>query len=347
MLTVFALAHVLAYFAFVRTFALAGTAALLVTRIIFVLMPPGFVTVLLLSRKANNALTRVTYRIFMTWTGFFLYLFMASVLALLIPVRAVGIALFVGALLTAIGGLIQAATIRITAYDIKLRNLPDAWKGRTVAFISDIHLGQVYGAAFSRRIAARVMALEPDIILIGGDLYDGVAVDEKSVIAPLANFAAPLGTYFITGNHDQYGNESAYISAIKGVGITVLDDQAADIEGLQIVGVDYHDTVHADEYAAVLKSVGFDRNRPSILLKHVPSDLQVAANAGVALQLSGHTHRAQLFPMSFLTRRIYHGFDYGHKSFEEMQVVTSSGIGNWGPPMRVGSRSEIVKITLL
>jgi predicted MPP superfamily phosphohydrolase len=84
---------------------------------------------------------------------------------------------------------------------------------------------------------------------------------------------------------------------------------------------------------------------PSILLKHQPDLLGVAESNGVSLQLSGHTHKAQMFPLSLITKWIYHGFDYGLHRFGNMQIYTSSGVGTWGPPLRVGTKAEIVRIT--
>ena len=93
-----------------------------------------------------------------------------------------------------------------------------------------------------------------------------------------------------------------------------------------------------------MQRIGVDRARPSILLKHEPSDLDVAEAAGVSLDLSGHTHHGQIFPLMFFTWQIYKGFDYGLKRIGAMQVFTSSGVGTWGPPLRLGTKSEIVEI---
>jgi predicted MPP superfamily phosphohydrolase len=105
--------------------------------------------------------------------------------------------------------------------------------------------------------------------------------------------------------------------------------------------------VHASKktrFEDILQNLQIDRTLPSILLKHVPSHLDVARKNGITLQLSGHTHRAQMFPFNLFTYLIYRGFDYGLHALGSMQVYTSSGVGTWGPPLRVGTRSEIVEI---
>ena len=339
-------AHWAVYAALVFSFGVTDSTALVCLKIGLALMTLGFMATMAVIRTKNTLVTRTAYKIVATWIGLFFYLLLASVVALVVHIRVVGEVAFIVAVATAVSGLVQAATIRITSYRVMLPNLPESWKGKSIAFISDIHLGQIYGKSFTANIARKLNHLQPDIVLIGGDLYDGVAVDAKAVLAPFRDIVAPLGTFFITGNHDQYGDEASYLEAIKSVGIRVLDNEMADIDGLQIIGVDYHDTARSKNYQGVLNGIVFDPEKASIFMKHVPSDLQIAQASGVGLHLSGHTHQAQMFPLGFISRHVYKGFDYGHKSLGDMQVITSSGVGNWGPPIRVGTKSEIVLITL-
>jgi predicted MPP superfamily phosphohydrolase len=111
---------------------------------------------------------------------------------------------------------------------------------------------------------------------------------------------------------------------------------------LQIIGVDYRDTRREEPFRSILKKIGIDRQKPSILLKHAPLHLQAARDHGITLQLSGHTHQGQVFLFRFITSRVYQGYDYGLKRFGDLLVYTSSGAGTWGPPMRVDTKPEIV-----
>lgn len=205
-------------------------------------------------------------------------------------------------------------------------------------------MGQFYGAWFSRKLVEKIKALSPTLVCVGGDLYDGAMVDKELVIEPFKKLVPPLGLYFITGNHEEFEDTQKYISVIKEVGMRVLNNEKVDIDGLQLVGVDYKDTVKKKAYTKIMESLALDRQKPSILLKHTPRDMEVAERAGISLQISGHTHKAQMYPLSYITRALYKGFDYGLKKFGTMSVYTSSGVGSWGPPMRVGSRAEIVEI---
>ena len=111
---------------------------------------------------------------------------------------------------------------------------------------------------------------------------------------------------------------------------------------MQIVGVPYNHDTHDGHLRSVLQGIGVDRNRASILLTHAPDRPHVAEEAGISLQVSGHTHVGQFFPWTWVARRIYRQFAYGLSRIGKMQVYTSSGAGTWGPPLRLGSSPEIV-----
>jgi predicted MPP superfamily phosphohydrolase len=224
----------------------------------------------------------------------------------------------------------------------------DFWKDKKIVFVSDLHLGNVYRQKFTARVTAKINALNPYAVLIGGDLYDGVVCDEEKLIAPLHTLHPPGGTYFITGNHEYYLPDVPHaLAAIRAAGITVLSDKKIDIGGIDVIGVDYRSAHKKEDFKRVLESIGVDRARPSILLKHEPTNLDVAEATGISLMLSGHTHHGQIFPLMFFTWQIYKGFDYGLKRYGAMQVFTSSGAGAWGPPLRLGTKSEIVEIEFI
>ena len=240
-------------------------------------------------------------------------------------------------------GIFHAKNISVVEIQVPMRHLPLKWKNRKAIWISDLHLGQIHSASFTRKIVKKINTLSYDIIFIGGDLYDGTsAPDIHELIAPLKELSAPQGIYFITGNHEEFGDSGKFISAVKSIGIEILQDRMINVDGLQLIGVDYLTASNRDQFKKILSGLPIDTNKFSILLKHEPKDLDVALDAGISLQISGHTHRAQLWPLGYLANFIYKGFAYGLKTLGDMQIYTSSGVGTWGPPMRVGTNSEIV-----
>ena len=313
----------------------------------------SFVTASLLAYRYTNPPLRAFYRAAAVWTGMLTFLFFAAVLSWII----FGVAQFAGATVnfhhmvevlfgvaavTGFYGVFNASWTRITRTTGQLANLPAAWRGRTAALISDVHLGHVRNGSFLRRMVAKILKEEPDAIFITGDLYDGTAIDAYRAAQPLSNLVAPQGVYFVAGNHEQFGDDGKYMSAISAAGVHVLRNEKVEVDGLQIVGVPYRHATNDDHLATVLRGVSLDRDRASILLTHAPDRPDVAEAAGISLQLSGHTHLGQFIPWSWMARRIYRQFVYGLSRIGKMQVFTSSGAGTWGPPLRLGSNPEIV-----
>jgi len=249
------------------------------------------------------------------------------------------------AIAVGIYGLLNARHVRTRRIGVQLDTLPQSWRGRRALLISDLHLGHVNGSAFSKRIAAMAARLNPDMILFPGDVFDGAKTDPDRLAAPFKQLSPPFGMYFSTGNHDEFGDTPHFLDALKQAGIRVLSNEKVIVDGLQIVGVPYHDTTFPIRLRATLESLSLDRNAASILLNHVPNRLPIVEEAGISLQLSGHTHGGQLFPFTWLTRRVFGKFTYGLHSFGSLKVYTSYGAGTWGPPMRVGTTPEMVLLT--
>lgn len=320
---------------------------------ILAVLSVSFVAASLLAFRYTNAPVRLFYRAAAVWMGLLSFLFVAAVGSWIIfgAANLLGTSLnfhrlveslFGLAAIAGLYGVFNAGWTRITRTTVRLANLPAAWHGRKAALISDVHLGHVRNGRFLRRLIAKILNEEPDAIFIAGDLYDGTAIDAGSAAAPLSALTAPQGVYFVAGNHEQFGDDSQYLNAIAAAGVRVLTNEKVDVEGLQIIGVPYRNAVQDGHFASVLRGVGVDRDRASILLTHAPDRPEIAEAAGVSLQLSGHTHLGQFIPWSWMARRIYRQFVYGLSRIGQMQVFTSSGAGTWGPPLRLGSNPEIV-----
>ncbi len=352
---VLALLHFVIYKAISSIFALSDTWRF-VTGISLIILGLSFIAASALAFFFDNPFTGIYYTVAASWLGVATYLFLASCLyaiALIIVryfvttgsemyVNYFGMMLVAVALALSIYGLIHARSIKVKTVNVSLPQMPASWVGKRAVWISDIHQGAVYSLDFAKEIAGRVAELKPDIIFIGGDFYDGTKVDETAVIKPFADLHPGLGTYFITGNHEEFGNNAHFLTAVKSAGITVLNDEMVNIQGLQLIGVDDRDSINSTKFQSIISSFSIDKSLPSILLKHQPSQLDIASQAGITMQISGHTHKAQIWPLSIFTHLIFKGYDYGLNKWGDMIVYTSSGVGTWGPPMRVGSDSEIV-----
>jgi uncharacterized protein len=322
-------------------------------KLVFGFLSISFVTASLLAFRYNNPLVRAFYRVAAVWVGWLTFLMFAAACSWIIfgMERLAGLTmdfhrmvevLFAAAILFGVYAVFNANWTRVTRITVRLANLPEAWRGRKAALISDLHLGPVRNGGFLRRMIAKISQESPDAIFIAGDLYDGTAIDAVRAAEPLKRLTAPQGVYFVAGNHEQFGDDSKYLNAVSAAGIRVLNSEKVEVEGLQIVGVPYRSAARVGAFASVLRAVGLDRNRASILLTHAPDHPVIAEAAGFSLQLSGHTHLGQFVPWSWMARRIYRQFVYGLSRIGKMQVFTSSGAGTWGPPLRLGSNPEIV-----
>jgi uncharacterized protein len=313
----------------------------------------SFLGASLLAFRYTNPAVRMFYRAAAVWLGMLSFFFLAAVASWFVfgATRLAGLntnfhriaeVLFGAGLVAGLYGVFNASWTRITRITVKLANLPEAWRGRRAALISDLHLGHVRNGSFLRRMVAKILREAPDAIFIAGDLYDGTAIDAKRAAAPLSGLVAPCGVYFVAGNHEQFGDDSKYLRAVEAAGVRVLSNEKVEEDGLQIIGVPYRHARQDGHFASVLQAIGVDRGRASILLTHAPDHPEVAEAAGISLQLSGHTHVGQFIPWSWMARRIYRQFVYGLSCIGKMQVFTSSGAGTWGPPLRLGSNPEIV-----
>ena len=321
------------------------------------LLSISFVAASLLAFRYYNPLVRMFYTVASIWLGMFNFLFLAAVLCWILygaltvsrahVDRTALVSITFGcAFLIGLYGLANASWIRVKRVSVKLPGLPNSWRGRTAALVSDTHLGHVRGHQFISRIVAMLRQLRPDIVFIAGDVYDGTKVEPKHLVAPLKHLSPPLGKFFVTGNHEEFSDPSHYLAALELCGVRVLLDERVVVDGLQLVGVTYHTLVGPERLRSALRSAAIDPRTASILLAHSPQNLFLVEETGISLQISGHTHRGQVFPFTWFTSRIFKQFTYGLNRLGALTVYTSSGAGTWGPPMRVGTTPEIVLIRL-
>lgn len=251
--------------------------------------------------------------------------------------------LFVGLMLY---GTWRARNPVVTAYDVAIAKPAGAYEELNVVLISDTHFGHIIGKSRARQLVAMVNDLEPDLILFAGDTIDDdfrpfVAHD---MAAELSKMKARLGTYGVLGNHDA-GSEDlhAFRAELERAGIRLLVDEWVKVDdSFYVVGRN-----DSRSRGASLQQVlaGVDPSLPVLLMDHQPDRLAESEAAGVDLQVSGHTHRGQLWPGSLITSRIFE-VDWGYLQKGASQFIVSLGYATWGPPVRIGNTPEVVQIHL-
>ncbi|HEU5154422.1 MAG TPA: metallophosphoesterase, partial [Gemmatimonadales bacterium] len=215
--------------------------------------------------------------------------------------------------------------------------------------VSDIHLGPTIGRRFMDDMVARVNALRPDLVAITGDLVDGSISELGPSVAALQNLRSRFGSAFITGNHEYYSGDEEWCDALSGLGVQVLRNRRLSIGdaggSFDLLGVDDWSGKDEHRYDLERALAGRDPERAAVLLAHQPKGFEQAAGRGVGLQLSGHTHGGQMFPFNFMVA-LTTPFTAGLYRHQGGQLYVSRGTGYWGPPFRVGSPPEIVKVVL-
>jgi uncharacterized protein len=259
-----------------------------------------------------------------------------------VDIRSVGLSLLALTALYTLYGLYHATQIRETFLTVSIKNIPQAWVGKKIAQISDTHLGAINGENLARKIARMVNEQKVDLVFLTGDILDGTGDNLSALIEPFERIKAPI--FYITGNHETYLGVDKVVRAVEQTKIKLLRDQMVDLGGLQVLGIDYPQRGQKKNLKPVLEKI--DQTKPSILLWHQPSQIDLARQYHISLQLSGHTHKGQMWPMQISTRLIFKEFYYGLHQIGDYTLYTTSGAGTWGPPMRIGSTPEIVFITL-
>jgi len=249
------------------------------------------------------------------------------------------------------GGYVNALHLRLRTIEIDIDKPAGAgFRTLNIAMASDIHLGTVMGSRRLERIVGRLNVLEPDIVLLPGDIVDESVsrAEEEKMIFCLRSIKAPLGVFSVPGNHEVYGGLEKNLEYLRRGGVRVLQDEAVLVgEAFVLAGRKDPTVLQSKErrmpIREILEKTGADPKLPIILLDHQPVRLGEAVEAGIDLQLSGHTHAGQLFPLNFINKKIWEKY-WGYLRKGKTQYYISCGVGTWGPPVRTGSIPEIVRI---
>ena len=251
-------------------------------------------------------------------------------------------------------GLVKARqTPEVKEVRVALTDLPGNFKGFRIVQITDVHISPTFRRSCVEEIVAVINTLNADIVALTGDLVDGTVGQLAYDVAPLGKIKSAMGKFFVTGNHEYYSGVIEWIAEVRRLGFTVLINEHRIITSgkskMLLAGVtDYRESrILADHRTDPQKALNSAAKTDiKILLAHQPKSIFDAARAGYDLQISGHTHGGQFFPWNFvvgLTQPYVSGL-YRH---EDTQIYVSRGTGYWGPPVRVGSPSEITLIKLV
>ena len=263
------------------------------------------------------------------------------------------VAIIVGVLVlsSVAGGFINTKMIAIKKYSIDIKKSAGGLKSLNLAIASDLHLGTINSYEFMYTVGDKLNAMNPDVILLAGDIIDEDLgpVIKYDVGEHLKRLKAKYGVYAVTGNHEYIGGADPAVEYLRKHDINVIRDSVVKIDNaFYIVGREDRSSrqfggKQRKGLSDIMKVV--DKSLPVIMMDHQPFNLEQAAQNGVDLQLSGHTHNGQLWPFNYIVEKVYE-LAWGYKIIGNTHYYVSCGVGGWGPPIRTGSRPEIINIKL-
>ncbi|MGL5600423.1 MAG: metallophosphoesterase [Silvania sp.] len=261
--------------------------------------------------------------------------------------------LCISTVLSAVGVYNAVQVPEVHRLEIRLKKLPREFDGFTVVQLTDIHTSRLLTGRWVQEVVDKTDALHPDLIVVTGDMADGTVSARKADVSPLASLKAPYGIYAVTGNHEYYFNADAWIKEYSRLGFRFLmnnqvrltkDDATIVLAGVNDdIGSQYGGT--GPDLSKTMS--GLSGNEAVILLDHRPGNAARSAQAGVSLQLSGHTHGGMIRGLDIAAGPVNNGFVSGLYQIGDMTLYVSNGTGLWnGFPLRLGKPSEITLITL-
>ena len=349
--------HFFLYFSLVRFLGIGETKIKVVLALALFLLSISFIVASVLAHYSENVFTREIYFLTSLWLAVGWNLSLTLMLSWMVvgvaklfnadfDYKYLVILSFLGTAMLSGYGIWSAYHPRLKNITVEMRNLPEKWQGKKIVQLSDVHLGHIYGKKFLTDVVAQVNAEKPDMVVITGDLFDGMDGRLEDLVAPFNGLNAPDGTYFVTGNHETYLGVGEILAVLKNTPVHTLDNAVVDVDGMQILGISYPVRGEkSDNLADAIRKVSnFEVTRPNILLYHNPIEAISAKAIGIDLQLAGHTHSGQLFPFQWITRFVYGKYYYGLTVAGDFSAYTSTGVGTWGPTMRTSGRPEVVVI---
>lgn len=368
-LTIYSLLHFYIYSRGIQAFAVGSQARTAFTWT-FWLLAATYPLARIMERVWLSAVSDLLTWIGAFWLAAFLYFLLAVVFidiirlaGMIFPVHLlhgydpakVKLAVFVGvtgiiAVLLA-AGHINAVSTRISAYSLNIAKPGPAGKTMRIVAVSDVHLGTLIGPRRLGRLIRLVNGQKPDLVLFAGDVVDEdlAPVIRYDLGKLLKQIKAPSGVYAVTGNHEYIGGAERAVKYLSDHGITILRDTSVLVaDAVYIVGREDRDRSRFTD--GTRKSLGqltegLDKTKPIIVLDHQPFNLEDVVNSGADLQISGHTHHGQLWPLGYITSAIFE-LSRGYLQKANTHFLVSTGFGTWGPPVRTGNRPEILVINL-
>lgn len=316
--------------------------------VLFAVLTISIILTTAIATKSQNKAAKSAYTLSAVWLGLVFLLFCGLLLYELLsrivalPALSSALVIIIFCLILSIYSMLNAHDISVKAIKIPINGLEKQTK---IIHLSDIHLGIVNKQDYLKEIVNKVNLLNPQAVMITGDLFDGSASIDEEILKPLKELKMPV--FFVIGNHEQIEGLDKIIPLVQKTNMITLRDEYKEWENLTILGVEFAET--PSHLRTALDTIPYPKDKPIILLYHAPAlKANELAKHNISLHLAGHTHNGQIFPFNFIVGLFYAYTKGLHADTKSSSFVyVNSGTGTWGPPMRLGSKSEITLIELV
>jgi len=315
----------------------------------------GFITMSLKTRF-NNILISIYHNLAVLWLGIFLFLSLSILvfevvnLIYRLPPAEAGLAIIIFVAALSIYSLLKALSFKVANVTIPIKNLKSEVK---IVQLSDIHLGVTRNKNYLTKIVKKVNDLNPDFVVITGDIVDSKAALAKDMFTPFKDIQSPV--YCVYGNHDAYVGLGETIKKLEENNVRVLQNEVLMVNDIKLVGLNYmkaDDSVYDPHQITnetikdTLPTLDLSGDNPKVVLHHGPWGIEYMNENGIDLVLAGHTHGGQLFPFNLMSNTFF-PYNKGLAEFKGTQMYVSQGVATYGPVMRLGTDNEINCITLV
>jgi hypothetical protein len=313
--------------------------------VLLLLLSFSYPLTIMLERYKPLSVTKAFYRIASIWIGvaffsIFIFLIYGFVSVFFRFNRQIGSAVVLSFIvIMSFIALLNGRRLNVKFVDIEIKGLKKEWR---IVHLSDLHIGAIHQKKYLERVVEETNSLNPDVVVLTGDLVDGSTQINSDILSPINEIKSPI--YFVVGNHEIYEGLDKLMPLLKKTKMKILRDKKSKFREITFIGTDYSDFKR--RVSERLNTMQIDKDKINILLYHSPVfKLHELEKRGIRLQLAGHTHNGQIFPLNLFVKLLYPYSTGVHKS-EDSNIIVSSGTGTWGPPMRLGSRNEIILINL-
>lgn len=344
------------YRAFTHLNTLHGSPARILMWLL-IAMPILFIGTTVIGMRIYSPVVGPIYAVSSSWLPILAYLFISAIILTVLNFiypgamsntvyKNLSYVLLTTSFLIPILGIINAQTLRTTVIKIPKENrLHQNLSGKKIVLVADSHIGNIYGKKFMDKLVKKVNSENPDMVFFAGDIIDGPKFKMEESLLPIKDFVAPDGVYYASGNHEVYSGDEKNLYNFIGQYVTGLYNQKISIYGVDIIGLTYDVYENDQALKDKLYSSQYDPKNPTIVIHHDPKQNLVLQNESVDLIVSGHTHGGQFWPFTSIVKAMFREYYHGINTIGTSSSVTTYGAGTWGPPVRIGTRAEIISIT--